>query len=118
MQRLRTGSVARSARFQRDKARKYLELFENALREVELGALRPTCDWEFDQRKEGMSLLIPEIQEMRQLARLMQLKARLAILDGKTDEAMQWIETGLVMGRHVSQGPILIQALSASRLAW
>ncbi len=95
----------------RDKARKYLELFENALREVELGVLRPTCDWEFDQRKEGVSLLIPEIQEMRQLARLMQLKARLAILDGKTDEAMQWIETGLVMGRHVSQGPILIQAL-------
>ena len=36
---------------------------------------------------------------------------RLAILDGKTDEAMHWIETGLVMGRHVSQGPLVIQAL-------
>ncbi len=31
---------------------------------------------------------LPEIQEMRQLARLIQLKARLAILDGKTDEAI------------------------------
>jgi len=95
----------------RDQARKYLELLQNPLKEVELGALRSTCDWEFDQRKEGISLQLPEIQEMRQLARLIQLKARLAILDGKTDEAIHWIETGLVMGRHVSQGPLAIQAL-------
>ena len=38
-------------------------------------------------------------------------RRRLAILDGKTDEAMHWIETGFVIGRHVSQGPTLIQAL-------
>ena len=55
---------------QRDKARKYLEPFQNALKEVELGALRSTCDWEFDQRTEGMYLLLPEIQEMRGLGRL------------------------------------------------
>ena len=36
---------------------------------------------------------------------------RLAILDGKTDEAMHWVATGLVMGRHVAHGPTLIQAL-------
>jgi hypothetical protein len=96
---------------QRDKARKYLEPFENALKEVELGALRSTCDWEFDQRTEGMYLLLPEIQDMRGLARLVALKARLAILDGKTDDAVHWIETAFVMGRHVSQGPLAIQAL-------
>jgi hypothetical protein len=95
----------------RDKARKYLEPFQNALKEVELGALRSTCEWEYDQRKEGASLLIPEIQEMRGLGRMMMLKVRVAIQDGKTDEAMHWIETGLVMGRHISQGPLVIQAL-------
>jgi hypothetical protein len=96
----------------RDKARKYLEPFQNALQEVELGALRSSCDWEFDQRPgEGTDLQLPELQEMRQLGRLMRLKVRLAILDGKTDEAMHWIETGLVMGRHASQGPLWIQAL-------
>jgi hypothetical protein len=95
----------------RDRARKYLEPFQNALKEVELGALRSTCEWEYDQRKEGASLLIPEIQEMRGLGRMMMLKVRVAILDGKTDEAMHWIETGLVMGRHISQGPLMIQAL-------
>jgi hypothetical protein len=102
---------------QRDKARKYLEPFQNALKEVELGALRSTCDWEFDQRKDGMSLYIPEIQGMRGLGRMMQLKVRVAILDGKTDEAMHWIETGLAMGRHVSQGPLVIQALVGVAIA-
>ena len=95
----------------REQARKYLEPFQNALKEIELAALRSTCDWEFDQRKEGIYLILPEIQDMRGLARIMSLKARLAILDGKTDEAMHWIETGLVMGRHVGQGPLAIQAL-------
>ena len=54
---------------------------------------------------------LPELQEMRGLGRLMKLKVRVAILDGKTDEAMHWIETGLAMGRHISQGPLVIQAL-------
>ncbi len=94
-----------------DKARALLESFGNALKEVELGAMRTDCDWEFDRRPEGISLLLPEIQGMRSLARLVALQARLAILDGKTDEAMHRIETGLVMGRHIGRGPILIQAL-------
>jgi hypothetical protein len=95
----------------RDKARKYLEPFQNALKEVELGVMRSTCDWEFDPRTDGMTLQLPEIQGVRGLGRLMQLKIRVAILDGKTDEAMHWIQTGFVMGRHVSQGPLAIQAL-------
>jgi hypothetical protein len=95
----------------RDKARKYLEPFQDALKEVELGALRSTCEWEYDQRKEGGSLRLPELQELRTLNRLMKLKVRVAILDGQTDEAMHWIDTGLAMGRHISQGPLMIQAL-------
>ena len=95
----------------RDEAREKLGRYEAALREAELGAGRSACDWEFDRRTEGIALLLPEIQEMRQLARLVALRARLAILDGQVDEAMHWIGTGLVMGRHVGEGPTLIQAL-------
>jgi len=95
----------------RDEARDVVDRFRSVLTEVELGSTRTYCDWEFDQRKEGVDLLLPDIHEMRSLARLVGLRTRLAILDGKTDEAMHWIETGLTMGRHVSQGPTLIQAL-------
>ncbi|MDR3639668.1 MAG: hypothetical protein P4L84_38060 [Isosphaeraceae bacterium] len=99
------------AKLPRQEARKQLDAFEAVLREIELGAARSTCDWELDQRQEGYSLLLPEIQEMRSLARLVALRSKLAILDGKPDEAMHWIEIGLVMGRHVSDGPNVIQAL-------
>ncbi len=95
----------------RDLARKRLERFDSALKEIELGATRASCDWEFDLRNEGFTLLLPEIQEMRTLARLVSLHARLAILDGKLDDAMHWTQVGLVMGRHVSDGPIIIQSL-------
>lgn len=95
----------------REEARQVLEPFQTALNEVELGATRLDCDWEFDRRQEGVYLMLPEIQQSRSLARLVGLRARLAILDGKTDGAMHWIQTGLVLARHVAQGPILIQSL-------
>jgi hypothetical protein len=95
----------------REEARQQIARFENALREVELGAGRRECDWGFERRTEGINLLLPEIQETRELARLVALRARLAILDGKTDEAMHWIQVGLTLGRHAADGPTVIQAL-------
>ena len=95
----------------RDQARAQVQAYTSVLNEVELGAMRKVCDWEFDLRKEGFSLLIPEIQEMRALGRLVALRARLAVLEGKTDEVVHWLQVGFVMSRHVSQGPTLIQAL-------
>ncbi len=95
-----------------EKARELLaSRFSLILNEVEQGARRASCDWEFDHRTDGIWLLLPEMQEIRALARLVAVKARLAILDGKPDEAMRWIKIGLGMGRHVAHGPILIQAL-------
>lgn len=95
----------------RGPAAQLLAQFETALKEVELGASRASCDWGLDRRAEGINLLIPEIQEVRFLGHLVTLKARLAALDGKTDEAMHWLQVGLTLGRHVGDGPTLIQAL-------
>ncbi|HEX8203765.1 MAG TPA: hypothetical protein VF590_25030 [Isosphaeraceae bacterium] len=95
----------------RHEARAQVDDFANVLREVALGAARRECDWGFDRRAEGIGLLLPEIQETRALARLVALKARLAILDGQTDEALRWIRIGLSLGGHVADGPTLIQAL-------
>ena len=81
------------------------------MHEVELGARRQSCDWEFDSRSEGLELNISEIQEMRTLARMIVVRIRVAILENKLDEAIHWLQTGFAMARHVSQGPILIQSL-------
>jgi hypothetical protein len=95
----------------RARAQRLLEDRRNALREVELGARRQSCDWDFDQREEGVSLLIQEISEMRALIRLVAMKARVAVLDGHIDEAFHWIQTGFATARHASLGPLLIQSL-------
>lgn len=99
------------ARLPRDEAKTMLDRYQNVMKEIELGTMRADCDWEFDQRTEGIDLMLPEIQDTRSLARLVTLRTKLAILDGKIDEAMHWIETGLVLGRHAGKGPFVIQAL-------
>ncbi|MHC5544369.1 hypothetical protein ACYOEI_39575, partial [Singulisphaera rosea] len=95
----------------REEARKQLVTYRNALREVELGARRDDCNWEFDLRDEGFALMLPDIQESRTLARLVALKARLEILDGHPEEAIKWLRTGFVLGRHVAKGTSVIQSL-------
>jgi hypothetical protein len=94
-----------------DQARQRLDTYRTALVEANLGARRQTCDWEFDLRSEGTELLLPEIQNMRSILRLVVLKARVAVIDGKVDEALEWIQTGYAMARHVAEGPVLIQGL-------
>jgi hypothetical protein len=92
-------------------AKALLERKARVLREVELAVQRTDCDWEFDQRTEGVDMMLSEVQEMRTLARLVALRARLAVADRDFDAAMTWIRAGLTMGRHVSEGPSVIQAL-------
>lgn len=85
--------------------------FVTILNEVEQGASRDTCNWEFDKRTDGIYVSLPEMDELRNLARILSIKARVAILEGKPDEAMHWIETGLTLGRHIAHGPHIILAL-------
>jgi hypothetical protein len=94
-----------------DQARQHLENYRTALVEARLGSRRQTCNWEFDLRSEGVELMLPEIQNMRALLRLVALKVRVAVRDGKIDEAIDWLQTGNAMARHVAEGPILLQGL-------
>jgi hypothetical protein len=99
------------AEFPKEKARALIGRFERTFNELDQAALRTSCDWEFENRTEGIALLLPEVQSMRSLARLQALRVRLALVDGDTDGAFERIRTGYVMGRHVAEGPTLIQAL-------
>lgn len=48
---------------------------------------------------------------MRALLRLAALSVRVAVRDGKVADAIEWIQTGNTMARHVADGPILLQGL-------
>jgi len=101
----------------REEARSYVERFRQSLHEAELGAFREDCNWEFDRREEGYAMLLPEIQEIRQVGRMIALKARLEILDGHPDLAFHWIEVGFAMSRHVGETPFLISSLVGDAIA-
>ena len=100
-----------------EEARKQVEAFRKVLHEVELAAQRRDCDWDFDLREEGVELVMPQIQEMRTLGRLVALRVRVAILEGKTDEAVHWLQVGYSLARHVGESKTLIQTLVGIAIA-
>lgn len=83
------------------------------LEQVELGARRTYCDWELNDRLklEGFSALLPDVQGLRELARLMSYRIRLKFTKKDYEGALKDIQTLMAMGRHVSEGPTLITSL-------
>ena len=100
------------AQFPRDEARKTLEDFKYVLDEVSLAALRERCDWELPIRERNfISLLLPELQRLRDLGRLLALRARLQIAEGRVDDALHTLQSGFALGRNAARGPTLIHGL-------
>ncbi len=83
-----------------------------ALDQVHLAARRMQCDWELPIREQRwIAVMLPEVQNMRSLARLLALKARYEIAEGKLDDAIETLKTGISLGKHVAEGPTLINGL-------
>jgi hypothetical protein len=85
--------------------------YRNILHEVELATLRRDCDWQISDRPEGIGLLLPEVQGFRNYARLLAVRARLAIAERRFDDAIRDVRIALALGRHLSEGPSLIHVL-------
>ena len=75
-----------------------------------LAAKRATGSCRFGTRA-SITMLLPELQQTRDYARLLAVKARLEIAKGEFDEAIHTLQTGYALGRHVAEGPTLINAL-------
>jgi hypothetical protein len=86
---------------------------------IEKGARRETCDWGLTERlrKDGIGALLPEIQPMRVAARLLALRARADIAEGKFDQAAGTLRTGLALARHVGDSETLISFMVGNALA-
>ncbi len=104
------------SRLPRDAVRRFVDEHQRILHEVELGTRRDFCDWEFDRREEGYELNIEDVQETRRLGRLVALRARFEIAEGRVDSAMDWIRTGLALARHVGESRFYIQSMIAAAI--
>jgi hypothetical protein len=85
----------------------------NALREVDYAARRETCDWEMIERlrKEGITLLLPDVQSFREFGVLLALRARVEMHEKDLGKATHTIETGFALARHVGDACTLINGL-------
>jgi hypothetical protein len=105
-------------RFPRVEVARIVGGFENILRELTLASLREDCDWQTPLREQPpYTILLPEQQEMRSLARLVAVKARVEIAEGKIDDALNTLGIGYAMARHAARGPTLIQSLVGMAIA-
>jgi hypothetical protein len=86
---------------------------------IDEGARREYVDWDMTRRlrQEGFSLLIPEMQGFRDFAKLLKLRAELAMLAGDYDKAVHSLQTGFALSRHLDEGPTLIVGLVGAAIA-
>jgi hypothetical protein len=108
------------AEFPKDEARGFVNLWSGKLQQLEFGTRRKTCDWNYtipEQRENIIGVLLPDVQSLRQWGRVLVLKARVEIADGKVDEAIRTIETGLAFARHAGGGPFLLNGLIGMAIA-
>jgi hypothetical protein len=70
------------------------------------------CDWESPVRDVPFyEILIPEVQQLRNFARLIAVKARLEIAEGKYNQAVDTLQMGYALSRHAAAGETLIHSL-------
>ncbi len=110
-----------AAEFPVAESRKLVDIWKSKTEQLAFGARRKTCDWAYTLPEQGtrvIEVLLPDAQEMRTWARLLDLKARTEIAEAKYPEAIRTIETGLGFARHVAEGPFLINGVIGIAIAY
>lgn len=93
-------------------------LRDGAIELLTIAASRERCDWELPLReKNAISVLLPELEHMRGLARMMALKARLHVAKQEYPQAIGALRVGYAMSYHIGRCPTLIHGLVAISIA-
>lgn len=80
--------------------------------DMERAARFESCDWQWPIREGNfIAMHLPDADQTRRYARLLMAKARLEIAEGNYDQAVQTLQTGFAMARHVSEGATLVGGL-------
>ncbi|MEQ8787966.1 MAG: hypothetical protein RIC55_16790 [Pirellulaceae bacterium] len=101
-------------------ARALLGRYQSALAETATAARREHCDWGLPVRESGtelFSMLLPDVQQARRIARLLALQARVEIATGEFEQAVTTLRTLFSVSRHVARQPFLISGLVGLAIA-
>ena len=101
----------------RKDVREHLARWQGKLDDLRMAARRESCDWELPLRERTfVTLLLPEVQSIRKYGFLLALQARLQVADGQFDKAIDTMQTGFSLARHVAEGETLIHGLVGAAL--
>ena len=94
---------------------KEINIPQGMLMQLHESALKTYCDWDMlaKLRKDGISMLLPEVQGMREFSKALSIDCRVQLKKGEIDKALLDIRTGLTLSHHLGEGPTLIQGLVA-----
>jgi hypothetical protein len=96
----------------REQARETFAPFAESLAQVELAAHREWCRWDMPLRQGNVyEIALPEAQKARNMARLLALRARLQMAEGKHAEAIASLGTCYAMACHIAEQPFLVSGL-------
>ncbi|MFQ5735136.1 MAG: hypothetical protein ACE5KM_24645, partial [Planctomycetaceae bacterium] len=105
----------------RDEVRKFLRGFRNVFHELKIATHREKTDWAWRLKDvtgiQAIAFLLPEVQEARQVARLLILRIRLAIAERRYDDAIASFQMGYQLARDVAEPPTLINDLVGVSIA-
>ena len=100
-----------------EEVRPALARLESCFRLLAAAVRREQCIWEYPAGKDGFPYVSPLLHEYRMLSRILAIKAKLEIHDGKIAEALGTLRCGIIFGRDVGNGPNLIQHLVGLSMA-
>ena len=97
----------------------FLRPYRPMFRGLDDAARMATCDWQ--QRigggSEEVAVALNAVQRHREAARLLKLRARLELAEGRTADALRTLQTSLQHARHVGEAGSLIDLLVGHALA-
>ncbi|HYH68859.1 MAG TPA: hypothetical protein VD866_29470 [Urbifossiella sp.] len=90
-----------------------------SVRQAMRAARMESIDWQIvgDFKEDGITLLLPDLQQMRQLATVLRVRARGEIARGDFVAAAETIQTHLALARTLNEHPTLIGSLVGIAIA-
>ena len=106
-----------------DEVRKFLQLTSFQTHFLREAARRRNLDLNRNMRqvKDPIAYLLPEIQAMRELARTQNLRCKVAIAEGRLDDAIEILGQQYAMAWHLGQDEFLVSNLvgiACTSIAW
>jgi hypothetical protein len=97
---------------------KKIQRYQDVVKCLREAALSDSCDWQYIvPGKMIYETLLPDAQQSRAFARILQPYVRLQMAEGKYDDAVDSLRSGYLLARNVGGGPFLVCSLIGSAIA-